>query len=154
MKFFGSLVEGNGWVGKYYKLDKQIFDLLSLQSIDLKKYPYLLESSSRGNKKNRFSILFFKPKILLQKTKDDKKNFLDEFDIIWRKEKVEQKGFFSKIKIPFCGGWFVYLGYRNLLRKLKLVKYPRISFKLPTAFASRVNTQLYLIMLIMNFNYL
>ena len=58
MKFFGSLVEGNGWVGKYYKLGKQIFDLLSLQSIDLKKYPYLLDSSSRGNKKNRFSILF------------------------------------------------------------------------------------------------
>ena len=90
MKPFGSLVEGNGWVGKYYKLDKQIFDLLSLQSIDLKKYPYLLDSSSRGNKKNRFSILFFKPKVFLRKTKNDKKSFLDKFDIIWRKERIEQ----------------------------------------------------------------
>ena len=50
MKFFGILVEGNGWVGKYYKLDKQIFDLLSLQSFDLKKYTYLLEISSEETK--------------------------------------------------------------------------------------------------------
>ena len=75
MKFFGSLVEGNGWIGKYYKLDKQIFDLLSLQSIDLKKYPYLLDSSSRGNKKNRFSILFLNQRFFYIKLKMIKKAF-------------------------------------------------------------------------------
>ena len=120
MKFFGSLVEGNGWVGKYYKLDKQIFDLLSLQSIDLKKYPYLLESSSRGNKKNRFSILFFKPKVFLHKTKNDKKSFLDEFDIIWRKERIEQSDFyFDSKKFHFVeGGLFTW--DMSLLKRLNL----------------------------------
>ncbi len=141
MKFFGSLIEGQGWIGKYYKLDKEDFDLLSLQSIDLNKYPYLLESSSRGNKKNRFSILFFKPKVLLQKTKEDKKCYLDEFDKIWRKERVEQKNLNLKgKKIPFCGGWFVYLGYELVEEIEPRLRIPKSPFKLPTAFASRVNT--------------
>ena len=65
MKFLGSIVEGDGWIGKIYKLDRIKFDLSSLQSIDLNKYPYLLESSSRGNKKNRYSILFFKPTVYM-----------------------------------------------------------------------------------------
>ncbi len=143
MKFFGSLLEGDGWIGKYYKLDKQNFDLLSLQSLDLNKYPYLLESSSRGNKKNRFSILFFKPKVLLQKNKEDKRNFLDEFDTMWRKEKIEQNGFDLKDKkIPFCGGWFIYLGYELVEEIEPRLRIPKSPFNLPTAFASRVNTSI------------
>ena len=35
MKFLGSIVEGDGWIGKIYKLDKGKFDLSTLQSIDL-----------------------------------------------------------------------------------------------------------------------
>ena len=72
MKFIGSTVKGDGWVGKYYKLDQKKFDLLNLQSINITKYPYFLESSSRGNKKNRFSVLFFKPKFYFKKIKKTK----------------------------------------------------------------------------------
>ena len=141
MKFLGSIVEGDGWIGKIYKLDRVKFDLSSLQSIDLNKYPYLLESSSRGNKKNRYSILFFKPTVFLQKNKEDKNNFLDEFDKIWRKEKIEQNEFyFNNKKIPFCGGWFVYLGYELAQEIEPRLSIPKSPFKLPTAFASRVNT--------------
>ena len=141
MKFLGSIVEGDGWIGKIYKLDRVKFDLSSLQSIDLNKYPYLLESSSRGNKKNRYSILFFKPTVFLQKNKEDKNNFLDEFDKIWRKEKIEQNEFyFNNKKIPFCGGWFVYLGYELAEEIEPRLSIPKSPFKLPTAFASRVNT--------------
>ena len=141
MKFLGSIVEGDGWIGKIYKLDRIKFDLSSLQSIDLNKYPYLLESSSRGNKKNRYSILFFKPTVFLQKNKEDKNNFLDEFDKIWRKEKIEQNEFyFNNKKIPFCGGWFVYLGYELAEEIEPRLSIPKSPFKLPTAFASRVNT--------------
>ena len=141
MKFLGSIVEGDGWIGKIYKLDRIKFDLSSLQSIDLNKYPYLLESSSRGNKKNRYSILFFKPTVFLQKNKEDKNNFLDEFDKIWRKEKIEQNEFyFNNKKIPFCGGWFVYLGYELAQEIEPRLSIPKSPFKLPTAFASRVNT--------------
>ena len=141
MKFIGSIVKGDGWVGKYYKLDQKKFDLLNLQSINITKYPYLLESSSRGNKKNRFSVLFFKPKTLLQKTKEDKNSFLDEFDKIWKREKIDQNDlFFNNKKIPFCGGWFVYLGYELVEEIETKLNIPESPFKLPTAFASRVNT--------------
>ncbi|MAJ56547.1 MAG: aminodeoxychorismate synthase, component I [Candidatus Pelagibacter sp.] len=141
MKFLGSILKGTGWIGKHYKLNEKKFDLLSLQSIDINKYPYLLESSSRGNKKNRYSILFFKPKVLLQKTKDDKNNFLNEFDRIWNKEKVEQDNFyFNNKKVPFCGGWFLYLGYELVEEIEPRLSIPKSPFKLPTAFASRVNT--------------
>ena len=67
MKFLGSILKGDGWIGKLYKLDKKKFDLLNLQSINLNKYPYLLESSSRGNKRIDIRFCFFKPKVLLQK---------------------------------------------------------------------------------------
>ena len=141
MKFLGSIVEGSGWIGKIYKLDRVKFDLSSLQSIDLNKYPYFLESSSRGNKKNRYSILFFKPTVVLQKNKDDKNNFLDEFDKIWKKEKIKQNEFyFNNKKIPFCGGWFVYLGYELAEEIEPRLSIPKSPFKLPTAFASRVST--------------
>jgi len=141
MKFLGSIIKGDGWIGKLYKLDKKKFDLLNLQSIDLDKYPYLLESSSRGNKKNRYSILFFKPKVLLQKNKEDKNNFLDEFDIIWKRERIEQNDFyFNNKKIPFCGGWFIYLGYELVKEIEPRLNIPKSPFKIPTAFASRVNT--------------
>ena len=157
MKFLGSIVKGDGWIGKIYKLNKIKFDLLNLQSIDINKYPYLLESSSRGNKKNRYSILFFKPKVLLQKTKKDKKNFLNEFDIIWKREKIHQSDFyFNNKKIPFCGGWFVYLGYELVEEIEPRLTIPKSPFKLPTAFASRVNTAIlfsYFIINIYLFNF-
>ena len=59
---------GKGWAFKVYKSEfYKSFDLLSLQYLDIKKYPYLLESSSRGNLKNRYSILFYKPEFSVEK---------------------------------------------------------------------------------------
>ena len=40
----------------------------------------------------------FKPKTLLQKTKEDKNSFLDEFDKIWKREKIDQNGLFFNNK--------------------------------------------------------
>ena len=67
--FSNSLIKNNGWSAKYLSLKNQKFDLVNLQTLNLKKYPYLLESSSRGNDKNRYSILFYKPEIKLKKKK-------------------------------------------------------------------------------------
>ena len=39
MKFIGSTVKGDGWVGKHYKFDQKKFDLLNLQSVNISKYP-------------------------------------------------------------------------------------------------------------------
>ena len=84
-----NIYNGNGWTLKLYenKFNKD-YDLLSLQYLDIQKYPYLLESSSRGNVNNRFSILFYKPEYTIEKTTD---NFLSDFDQSWLKEKIDQE---------------------------------------------------------------
>ena len=128
-----------GWAcKKYEKQSNKNFDLLSLQCLNISKYPYLLESSSRGNLKNRFSILFFKPEYSVEKTTN---NFLTEFDEYWLREKVDQdKLVINNKKLPFSGGWFVYFGYelsREIEPKLNI---PDSPYKLPTAFVSRVKT--------------
>ncbi len=130
---------GDGWACKVYenKLNQK-FDLLSLQSLDIKKYPYLLESSSRGNVNNRFSILFYKPEFSIEKTT---KNFLSKFDEYWLKEKIDQSKLVLKDKkLPFFGGWFVYFGYELSKEIEPKLNIPDSPFELPTAFASRVKT--------------
>ena len=130
---------GDGWACKVYenKLNQK-FDLLSLQSLDIKKYPYLLESSSRGNVNNRFSILFYKPEFSIEKTT---KNFLSKFDEYWLKEKIDQSELVLKDKkLPFFGGWFVYFGYELSKEIEPKLNIPDSPFELPTAFASRVKT--------------
>lgn len=130
---------GDGWACKVYenKLNQK-FDLLSLQSLDIKKYPYLLESSSRGNLNNRFSILFYRPEFSIEKTT---KNFLSKFDEYWLKEKIDQSKLVLKDKkLPFFGGWFVYFGYELSKEIEPKLNIPDSPFELPTAFASRVKT--------------
>ena len=130
---------GDGWACKVYenKLNQK-FDLLSLQSLDIKKYPYLLESSSRGNLNNRSSILFYKPEFSIEKTT---KNFLSKFDEYWLKEKIDQSKLVVKDKkLPFFGGWFVYFGYELSKEIEPKLNIPDSPFELPTAFASRVKT--------------
>ena len=130
---------GDGWACKVYENKLyQGFDLLSLQSLDIKKYPYLLESSSRGNLNNRFSILFYKPEFSIEKTT---KNFLSKFDEYWLKEKIDQSKLVLKDKkLPFFGGWFVYFGYELSKEIEPKLNIPDSPFELPTAFASRVKT--------------
>ncbi|MEC8265811.1 MAG: aminodeoxychorismate synthase component I [Pseudomonadota bacterium] len=130
---------GKGWVFKVYeKRSNTNFDLLNLQYLDIKKYPYLLESSARGNLNNRFSILFYNPEFSIEKTNT---KFLTEFDKNWIKEKIDQdKVIWNKKELPFSGGWFVYFGYelsREIEPKLKI---PDSPYELPTAFVSRVKT--------------
>ena len=130
---------GDGWACKVYENKLyQGFDLLSLQSLDIKKYPYLLESSSRGNLNNRFSILFYRPEFSIEKTT---KNFLSKFDEYWLKEKIDQTELVLKDKkLPFFGGWFVYFGYELSKEIEPKLNIPDSPFELPTAFASRVKT--------------
>ena len=43
-------------------------------------------------------------------------------------------------KIPFCGGWFLYLGYELSEEIEPSLKIPKSPFHLPTAFAARINS--------------
>ena len=105
-------IKGKGWNGIAIELkETENFDLLNLVETNPSKYPYFLESSSRGNILNRYSIVFYKPKVLLVKNSVDI-HFLNEFDKLWDKNKVEQDDMiYQGNQIPFYGGWFVYLGY-------------------------------------------
>ena len=73
MKFFGSLVEGTGWVGKYYKLDKQIFEieediraLNDIYELVLFDYNYL----TSPNKLMEYSKIYFDKELKKKKITD------------------------------------------------------------------------------------
>ena len=56
---------------------------------------------------------------------------------MWKKQNIKQDElYFEKKKIPFCGGWFVYLGYELAKEIEPTLHTPSSPFKLPTAFAS------------------
>ena len=70
------------------------FDLLHLNRLDPKRYPYLLESVAGGTANSRFSILFSFPQnihILDSKGKIDgkKEDFLEVVNQLWMKEREE-----------------------------------------------------------------
>ena len=117
------------------------FDLLSLTRRNSTKYPYFLESSSSGNSSNRSSIMFYSPKIILQKSKGADSNFFNELNELWKKNIIEQKDIYHEnFKIPFFGGWFVYLGYEMVKEIERKLNIPESPYLLPDAFASRVST--------------
>ena len=86
--------KGKGWYLRTIDLkDFKGFDLLKFHELEKSKYPYLLESSAKGNKFARFSIIFFKPKIVLIKENlSSKKKFLHDLDFIWKKNRIPQEG--------------------------------------------------------------
>lgn len=120
-----------------------VFDIIDFYNFDRKKYPYLLESSAKGNKRERFSIIFCEPKIEIVKRHPEGNEFLKKLDQEWESQKVLQNHEILKefqIEIPFTGGWFVYLGYELINEIEKTLKIPDSPYSLPTAFASRVKS--------------
>ena len=86
-------------------------DILGIHRLNPKRYPYLLQSSAKGNVLCRYDILFSFPQkqIILNFEDIKKKNFLKELDKEWKKDKKKSKK--DENIFPFFGGWFVYLGY-------------------------------------------
>ena len=68
-------------------------DILGILRLNPKRYPYLLQSSAKGNLLCRYDVLFsFPQKQIVLDFKDiKKKNFLKEFDNEWIKEKKKNK---------------------------------------------------------------
>ncbi len=93
-------------------------DLSRIQQANPSRYPFLLESSSKGSN-GRYDILFGFPGDRLELNaanellRNDRKiagRFLDRLRKCFDAEKI---GSTEKVDIdtPFSGGWFVYLGY-------------------------------------------
>ncbi len=143
-KYNAKKISGTGWSGVVIQLtNSNDFDLLKLVESKPDKYPFFLESSSRGNRQNRNSILFYRPEILLKKQKNQDIKLLNEFDKLWRKHKVNQsKTVFDNRKIPFCGGWFLYLGYEVANEIESKINIPKSPYLLPDAFVARVHSSI------------
>ena len=109
-------------------------DLRALHRHDPARYPFLLQSTTRGGELGRYDILFAFPGEALVAAET---GFLDALDTRWRAERLErQPG-----DLPFRGGWFLYLGYElaaEIEPGLELEQDPL----LPRAFAIRCATAL------------
>ncbi len=123
------------------------FDLVSLCEDKSSDYPFYIESSSQNTdnsaQNSDYDILFAFPQEFLIKnsrqclTYDGKEltntDFLTELDRIFLENRIDETQ-----TLPFCGGWFIYLGY-ELVSEIE----PKLGIKefdssLPIAFAARI----------------
>ena len=89
-------------------------DLLSIHSSSPQNYPFLLESVTQS-KQSRYSILFAYPQETLRANHHDSDSFLDRFDQVFTQNHLDNltqsEQYENSLKLPFRGGWFVYLAY-------------------------------------------
>ena len=113
-------------------------DILGILRLNPERYPYLLQSSAKGNVLCRYDILFSFPQkqIILNFEDIQKKNFLKELDKEWKKDKKKLKK--NDNNFPFTGGWFVYLGYELVSQIENKIVSHKHRYNFPVAFASRI----------------
>jgi anthranilate synthase component 1 len=119
-------------------------DLLRLHRDHPSRYPYLLQSTTRGGALGRFDILFAFPGDTLELRQSGElrgeaalqgSSFLGALDSWWSKEQAPSGG----SSLPFLGGWFLYLGY-ELAGEIEPALNLRNDAVLPVAFAVRCPT--------------
>ena len=113
-------------------------DILGILRSNSQRYPYLLQSSAKGNALCRYDILFSFPQkqIILNFEDIQKKNFLKELDKEWKKNKKKLKK--NDNVFPFTGGWFVYLGYELVSQIENKIVSHKHRYNFPIAFATRI----------------
>ena len=142
-------------------LDVDRLDLLKLHILKPDRYPFLLQSVAQSELQPNFDILFACPQFSLelqpdgsqdfvtdyddrvglatsleQTTKIPDTEFLQSFERLWR---LHASHWQADCDLPFCGGWFIYLGY-ELSRQIepKLENYHNTPFDFPIAIATRI----------------
>jgi len=93
-----------------------VFDLLRLHELDPQRYPHLLQSSTPGPQAH-YDILFAFPEHSLTLEADGRlcgthsggEDFLTALDAAWQEAAVAHVT--HATRLPFRGGWFLYLGY-------------------------------------------
>ncbi len=111
------------------------YDLLALHRLNPARYPHLLESVAHGTAHSRYDILFAFPGESLQIATTEQRDFLDDLDGWWRRERITGD---ESCSLPFRGGWFLYLAYElaaQIEPRLRLTSAPQ---SLPAAFAVRI----------------
>jgi anthranilate synthase component 1 len=94
--------------GDYFKIEiASDFDLLDCHAANPQRYPFLLESNDASHSANAFDILFGFPGEKIESSNIKNNQFFAKFDHAFEREKVASKA----DKLPFTGGWFVFLSY-------------------------------------------
>ena len=121
-------------------------DLLRLHELDPARYPHLLQSATPGPQA-RFDILFAYPEAALVLNSDgdlkggksDGKDFLAALDALWQDARVARA---ETQSLPFCGGWFLYLGYELAGQIEPRLRLPPLPTATPIAVATRFRSAL------------
>lgn len=109
------------------------FDYLRLSQRFPDHWPFFLSSLSSGQIASaRWSILMRKTGETLEAHLGDLPDFLSTLD-----EQIHSDGAISESELPFCGGWFVYLGYELTSQIEPTLSLPPSEDNLPMAFAAR-----------------
>jgi anthranilate synthase component 1 len=95
-------------------------DLFDLAESKPERYPFLLENSGETTELGSFDILFAFPgaklicrpdgSVTLDGIEQGKEQFLTQLDVIYQQHKNSDASV-DHHELPFCGGWFLYLGY-------------------------------------------
>jgi len=105
------------------------------------RYPFLLQSTARGDELGRYDILFAFPSdsltlsshgVLRGTAAENQKQFLPALDAWWSEQRVDP----DDRRLPFLGGWFLYLGY-ELAAEIEPSLHLHDDPLLPAAFAVR-----------------
>jgi len=120
------------------------FNPVDLHRMNPARYPHLLKSTAQG----RYDILFAFPgasltldsngRLTVPDTVSPAENdFLATFDNWWERHRTAAA---EKGRLPFAGGWFVYLGYELVAQIETCLRLPLADKLLPTAIATRFKT--------------
>jgi anthranilate synthase component 1 len=111
-------------------------------------YPYILASTAAGNN-SRFDILFAHPQQSLELNEPDTSKagpgFLDSLHSWWLKDRIAngdannatESDPDSSCRLPFTGGWFIYLSYELAAEIEPVLKLPAGAQGSPVAMAVR-----------------
>ena len=105
-------------------------DLLAVHALKPDTYPYLLASNTRGGQNSRYSLLLSHPQEITCQYAGDE-------DCLASIE-VDLSNLHQQSDFPFCGGWFVFLGYEYAQTIESKVKFFTGKNTLPVAFKTRI----------------
>ncbi|NGY06318.1 aminodeoxychorismate synthase component I [Solimonas terrae] len=120
----------------------QAVDLLALHRQHPRLFPFLLQSVARHPHSGRWDILFAFPEAelsladgVLRSTQPGLAEAPDFFAALdqWCARETPA----ARDQLPFCGGWFFYLGYETAQQVEPTLCLPRAPFNLPDALAVR-----------------
>lgn len=122
-------------------------DLVTIRQVHPGRYPCLLESAAPDSAHGQYDILFAYPGselvlttgagLLLDGVGLHEKDFLSTFERLWREEAIPPQPHTRLHRPPFCGGWFVYLGYELAHQIEPVLKHIPREPVLPLARATR-----------------